>query len=84
MARVAGERLSASTGPVKVLIPLQGWWQLDRPGGPLENPEGMSAYLETFKAHLSPRLQYQEVDAHINDPEFADEAVASLLALIRG
>lgn len=82
VARVAAERLSASTGPVKVLVPMKGWWQLDRPGGPLENPGGIATYLDTFKQHLSPMIGYKEVDAHINDPEFADEATSCLLELL--
>ena len=84
MAKVAAERLSSSQGPLRVLVPMKGWWQLDRPGGPLENPEGMQIYLETFKQHLNPKIPYKEIQAHINDPEFADEATANLLQLIEG
>jgi uncharacterized protein (UPF0261 family) len=82
VAEVAAQRLSLSTGPVKILVPMKGWWQLDRPGGPLENPEGIRIYLESFRKHLSPQIPYKEIDAHINDPEFADEATSNLLELI--
>jgi uncharacterized protein (UPF0261 family) len=84
VARVAAKRLSLSTGPVRVLAPMKGWWQLDRPGGPLENPDGIHIYLESFRKHLNPGIPYIEIDAHINDPEFADAATLNLLELIEG
>ena len=84
MAMVAAQRLSLSTGPVRVLVPMKGWWQLDRPGGPLENREGMHIYLETFRKYLDPRISFKEIDPHINDLEFADEATKNLLELIKG
>ena len=84
VAMVAAQRLSLSTGPVRVLVPMKGWWQLDRPGGPLENHEGMRIYVDTFRKHLNPRISCKEIDAHINDPEFADEATENLLELIKG
>jgi uncharacterized protein (UPF0261 family) len=53
------------------------------PGEPLHDPEGDRMLIESLKKHLKPQISVQELDAHINDPEFADAAASSLMQLIR-
>ncbi len=73
---------NASTGPVAVLIPLRGVSQLDSPGGPFWDPQADQACYQTLKAALRPDIPVVELDHNINDPEFAEKAVAMLLELI--
>jgi uncharacterized protein (UPF0261 family) len=79
MARAA----NASTGPVAVLIPLKGVSQLDSPGGAFWDPDADRACYDAIRAHLNPEIPYIELDANINDPEFADKAVELLLGMLK-
>ena len=53
------------------------------PGEPLHDPEGDRMLIETLKKHLKPQIPVVEVDARINDPEFADTAAAAMIELIQ-
>jgi len=83
VGRVVAEKLNMATGPTKVMIPLKGFCMYCHPGEPLHDPEGDRVLIETLKKHLRPQIPIREVDAHINDPEFADAAAAEMIELIR-
>jgi uncharacterized protein (UPF0261 family) len=83
VGRVMAEKLNKATGPTRVLIPLKGFCMYCHPGEPLHDPEGDRMLIESLKKHLKPQISVQELDAHINDPEFADAAASSLMQLIR-
>jgi uncharacterized protein (UPF0261 family) len=78
VARVMAERLNRARGPVKVLLPLRGWSEADKEGGPLCDPEGNRAFGEELKRLLKPEIEVVEVDAHINEPLYAKTAVTLL------
>ncbi len=78
VAQAMAERLNRAQGPVKVLLPLQGWSEADREGEPLYDPEGDQAFGEELKRRLKPEIEVVEVDAHINEPLYAETAVALL------
>jgi uncharacterized protein (UPF0261 family) len=82
VAEVMAERLNRAAGPVTVLIPLQGFSLPSRQGFPLYDPEGDRAFIETLKPALSPRIEYIELDCHINDPPYAEKAVDLLQGLL--
>jgi uncharacterized protein (UPF0261 family) len=73
---------NASAGPVAILLPLKGVSQLDSPGGPYWDPEADAACYDAIKANLKPGIPVIEMDANINDPEFADRAVEVLLGMM--
>ncbi len=73
---------NASTGPVVVLIPLQGVSQLDSPGGAFWDPEADGACFTAIKEHLNPDIPFIEMDNNINDPDFAEKAVELLLEML--
>ena len=84
MAAVAEEvalKLNKAKGPVKVLLPLKGFSFPNREGHELWDPVGNEVFLKTLKAKLAPAVAVEEVDAHINDPEFIDRVVDSFLAM---
>ena len=83
VGRVMAEKLNKATGPTRVLVPLKGFCMYCHPGEPLHDPEGDRMLIETLKKHLKPQIPVLEVDAHINDPEFADTAAAAMIELIR-
>ena len=83
VGRVMAEKLNQAKGPTRVLIPLKGFCMYCHPGEPLYDPEGDRKLIGSLKNHLKPQIPVLEVDAHINDPEFADMAAAEMIQLIQ-
>lgn len=84
VGRLLGDRLNAASGPAAFLLPLRGWSHIGREGGLMWDPEGNEAFRRSLRAVLqTDRVRYYEVDATINDPIFADEAVRIFLELVR-
>jgi uncharacterized protein (UPF0261 family) len=77
LGRILAERVSRSTGPAIVLLPLDGLSAVDAPGEPYEDREADAALFEAIRAGLRPEIPLREVDAAINDPEFADAVVGA-------
>ncbi len=90
------EKLNRSVGPAAIIIPRKGFSVLDRAGGKkMTRIDGRvsgnwhdetvdSALIESLRAHLdASKVRFVEVDAHINDPEFADAAVQLLVELMK-
>jgi len=84
VGRVMAERLNTAKGPTEVLVPLKGWSVYGSKGGPLYDPQGNGILLRSLKKHLNRSLQIKEIDAHINDPEFADTCIENLMKLLDG
>lgn len=82
VAEVMAERLNRATGPAGVVVPLRGFSFPSREGYPLYDPEGDLAFARTMRERLSSRVRYVEVDCHINDPPYAEAAVALLEELM--
>jgi uncharacterized protein (UPF0261 family) len=82
IAKTMAARLNRSRGPVAVAVPLRGFSFPAREGGPTYDPAGDKAFAETMRAHLAPGIRYVEVDCHINDPPYAETAVALLEEMI--
>jgi uncharacterized protein (UPF0261 family) len=96
LGKIIAEKANRSTGPVAIIIPLKGFSALDRLGGPkMTTIEGSisgewhdemanSALIDSIKAHLdSSKVKLMEVQAHINDPEFAETAVDLLSGMMK-
>ena len=60
-------------------MPLKGVSMLDAEGGPFYDPDADKAFLDTLKANLADHIELILMDAHINDPAFAEKAVELLL-----
>jgi uncharacterized protein (UPF0261 family) len=71
IGRMTAFRLNRATGPVTILIPLQGVSALDKIGEPFHSPEALNAYRDAMKSSLNTSIRLVEVDAHINDEKFA-------------
>lgn len=77
-----GRKVSASRGPAAVLLPRFGVSAIDRPGQPFDDPAARQALFDGVRNHLH-GVELMELDAHINDPQFAQAAAQKLLALMR-
>ena len=78
IGRITAMKINRATGPVTVLIPLRGVSAIDKIGGPFYSQDALDAYCRALKTSLSPTIRLVELDAHINDEEFA-LAAAELL-----
>ena len=69
---ILAQKLNLSSGPVTVLIPLQGGSMIGAPGQPFHDAEADHALYEALKAHLRPDIPFLEFDCSINDGSFAE------------
>jgi uncharacterized protein (UPF0261 family) len=83
IGQLLAETANAAAGPAVVIVPLKGVSMLDRPDGPFWAPDADAACFRALREGLRPDIRLIEDDSNINDPEFADRAVAALLALIK-
>ena len=73
---------NAASASIAILIPLRGVSQLDSPGGAFWDPQADRACFAAIKSGLRPGIPVIEMDRNINDPEFADRAAETLLAML--
>jgi uncharacterized protein (UPF0261 family) len=83
LGRILAEKVNQSIGPVRVLLPLRGVSQLDSPGGEFWWPEADQALFQSVRQSLRRDIPLIELDANINDPQFADRAAAELLVMMK-
>ncbi len=83
LGRVVAERLSAARGPVRVVCPTGGFSLADVPGGDLWDPEADAAFIDALRDALPAEIAFEEVDAHVDDPDFADLVVERYLTLAK-
>lgn len=82
-AAVTAAKLNMAKGPVHVFIPLKGFAYPDREGLDHWDPEADRLFIRELKNRLEPKVPVDEIDAHINDPEFIDPVTERFLALMR-
>lgn len=83
IGKVIARKLDRVTAPTAVLLPLRGVSALDIEGGEFDDPAAREALFAALKDGLDPgKATLREVEAHINDPEFADIAARTLLSLM--
>jgi uncharacterized protein (UPF0261 family) len=83
LGRMIAERLSASTGPVHVVVPARGFSLVDIEGGDLYDPAADRAFVDALRAALRTDFAFEEVDAHVDDPAFADLVADRYLTLVK-
>ncbi len=81
VAHVFAEKLNRATGPVRVVIPLDGWSSVDIPGNPTYNPEEDRIFIEELREKLNSEIQIFEVPANMEDEAFAQAVVTSALEI---
>ena len=79
---IMAQKLNEMTGPTAMILPLQGFSEWDKsdtaPNFNLWNPEGRLAFIESFKSHVGAQVKVVELNLHIDDPIFVQQAVALL------
>jgi uncharacterized protein (UPF0261 family) len=84
LGRYIATVLSNAHRRIALLIPRKGVSALDAPGMPFHDPEASAALFEPLVNGLSghPFVDLLDLDLHINDPAFADQAADSLARLM--
>ncbi len=83
LGKIFAEKANASTGKVRVLLPLQGLSILDSENQPFWWPEADRAMFDALKEGLDPSIPVEELNANINDPRFSARAVEAMLEMLR-
>ena len=77
------EKLNKDPSAIKILNPLQGWSEADREGGPLYDPPMNQFFTAYLRERLDPEIEFQDVDYHINDPEFGEIAARVMDGMVQ-
>lgn len=76
------EKLNRAKGHTVLMLPLKGVSKIDRKGQPFYDPEADKALFDSLKQHVNDSVVIKELDLHINDPAFAEEAGKQILAFL--
>jgi uncharacterized protein (UPF0261 family) len=82
LGRIIAEKVSASRGPVAVMIPTKGVSVISVEGGPFHDAAADAALFTALKQGLRQDIPVVEMAARINDPEFAEASARKLLELM--
>jgi len=77
IGKIMASKLNEASGPTVVMIPLKGFSYPNRKGEALYDEGGNQVFIKTLKENLR-GIKVIEIDAHINDPEFANAAAQTM------
>lgn len=83
LGKEIAQKASAARGPTVILIPRRGISAIDAEGKPFWWPEADEALFASLRLWMAPQVELIELDLHINDPAFAQEAARTLLRLLK-
>ena len=83
VARTMAPKLNLAKNRVKFLIPLKGWASFDIEGSAVYQPESDSIFIQEIKQQVKDHVEVIEVNANLDEPEFA-EAVLKAFKEIMG
>jgi uncharacterized protein (UPF0261 family) len=81
IGRELGRKLSLARGPAALFVPRHGVSAIDRAGQPFDDPVARDALVAALRTTAGD-LEIQELDCHINDPQFADAAAGRLIEML--
>jgi uncharacterized protein (UPF0261 family) len=76
LGEILAFKANAAAGSVTIVLPLGGMSAIDAKGGPFHDPDADAALVKAIRRNLDPRVKLVEMEAHINDPEFAARLAA--------
>jgi len=85
LGAVVARKLNATTGPTVLFVPLRGLSLLTTEGQALRDPEADEALFSTLSESVDrSKVEVHEVDADVNDPQFALAMAERLHELVTG
>ena len=82
LGRLIAERLNEASGPVRVVVPTRGFSLADAEGGDLWDPQADAAFIDALGGALRSDVPFEQVDAHVDDEDFAELVAARYLTLL--
>lgn len=76
VAQAHSEQMAKSQAPTTLIMPLGGCGEWDRPGEDLNDPEGLEVFMQELRKTCPENVSRVELDCHINDAAFAEQALA--------
>ena len=70
-------------GKVKLIFPTKGFCSQDIVGRPLFDHECDMVFLDTMREKLRDDIEIIVVEAHINDEEFSEVTIKTLLSMMK-
>jgi len=70
-AQVFAQKLNQARGPVRVVIPLEGWSSVDRRGNETYDPQEDLTFVQELKSKLRPDIEVRTIAANMEDPGFS-------------
>jgi uncharacterized protein (UPF0261 family) len=83
LGRILAEKANNHTGLVTVLLPKRAISVISASGQPFHSPAADTALFDSLKKHLDSKIPLLEIDAEINDAEFATACASTLLSQLR-
>lgn len=82
LGEIFAAKANAASGPVAFLLPLKGVSMLDADGDRFCDREADQAFFDAVRSNVRDDIPVVDIEANINDPEFAQKAVEMMLELI--
>lgn len=82
LAQAIAALCNNATGPVRILVPMNGFSAFDHPDGPLHDAEAPEIFVKTLEKELNDTACLNCLPFYINDSEFAD-AIIDISSRIR-
>ena len=82
IGRRMAEQLNKATAPVVLMIPLKGVSMIDDATGPFRHEEANRELFASLKQHCTMKVRIKEIEAHVNDTEFAHALADEMLSLV--
>jgi uncharacterized protein (UPF0261 family) len=82
LGRMVAERLNGARGPIRVVVPTRGFSLADAEGGDLWDPQADGAFVDALGDALRSDIPFEQVDAHVDDEDFAELVAARYLTLL--
>jgi uncharacterized protein (UPF0261 family) len=83
LGEILAEKINQSVGPVCFLFPLKAISIISADGQPFHDPVADEALRTSLKKYLRSDIPFEEVDAEINDPIFAERCAVRLLGMMK-
>ena len=75
MAQTIAGLCNNANGPVKILVPMNGFSAFDHKDGPLHDPEAPEIFVKTMEKYLDDKSCLHVLPFYINDSEFAQAII---------
>ena len=83
LGEILAKKLNHGSGHVAILFPAKGLSQLDAEGNVFYNPEVNHILSDSIEKNLNSDIAFMNLPLHINEKEFAEKAVETLMEMMK-